>query len=96
MELHEQLNLVKDEESLLAFVRQLQLDRIASIESKRKSPSSPYGPEARGWENTSIESFLEAAYSWAEATNFGVSQGMAPSNPWLRFAAFLYCGKIYE
>lgn len=96
MELHEQLKLVKDEESLLAFVRELQLDRIVSIEQERKSKSSPYGPDARGWENTSIESFLEGALSWADATNFGATQGLLPSNPWRKFAVFLYCGKIYE
>jgi hypothetical protein len=96
MELHEQLNLVKDELSLLAFVRELHLDRTASVEQERNSNSSPYGPEARGWENTSIESFLQGALSWAEATHFGATQGLPPSNPWQKFAVFLYCGKIYE
>jgi acyl-CoA synthetase (AMP-forming)/AMP-acid ligase II len=27
---------------------------------------------------------------------FGISQGLQPSNSWQQFAAFLYCGKIYE
>lgn len=61
-----------------------------------RSLSSPYGPDAGGWENISIESFLEAALAWAESTNFGASQGLSDSNLWQKFAVFLYVGKIYE
>ena len=51
----------------------------------------------RGWQNLTIEDFLEAALAWAEASNFGRSQGVDDSaNPWRRLAIFLYCGKIYE
>jgi len=96
MELYERLNLVNDESSLIAFVHALAKDRIASLAIEQVQPSSPYGPDALGWENTSIESFLESAASWAESTNFGLSQELSPDNPWKRFAVFLYCGKIYE
>lgn len=90
------LNDVNDESSFLAFVSALAADRVDSGEKEKISPSSPYSAAANGWENTSIEAFLKGAVAWGEASNLGISQGLSPSNPWLRFATFLYCGKIYE
>jgi hypothetical protein len=87
---------VDSEESLLVFIAALAKDRRDAVVAERDNPSSPYGPDAGGWENTSIEDFLEGAASWAEDTNFGLTQGIPPDNPWKRFAAFLYLGKIYE
>jgi hypothetical protein len=50
-----------------------------------------------GWQNGTIEQFLEAALSWAEDTGFGRTQGLADNVvPWRRLAVFLYTGKIYE
>jgi hypothetical protein len=96
MELHEQINQVTDEQSFLSFARALMLDRVAAVNTEEKSRSSPYGPDAGGWENTSIEAFLESAIAWAEVSNFGTNQKLGTGNPWKKFAAFLYCGKIYE
>jgi hypothetical protein len=96
VELREALESVSDEISFLAFVRLLAEDRRHELEKDAASPSSPYGSSANGWENGTIESFLGAAVAWAEATDVGLSQGHSPENPWKRFAAFLYCGKIYE
>lgn len=96
LDLKELLNNVNDESSFLAFANALALDRVQSRESEKVSPSSPYSATANGWENTSIEDFLDGAIAWGESTNLGVSQGLSPSNLWLRFATFLYCGKIYE
>jgi len=96
MELHEQLATVNDERSFLAFARALQLDRVAAVAAESRVPSLPYGQDAGGWENVSIESFLESALAWAEASDFGASQGLASTNLWKKFAVFLYCGKIYE
>ncbi len=96
MELHEQLDEVKDQQSLLNFIRALAKDRADAVSAEKKSPSSPYGPDAGGWENTTIESFLEAGAAWAEDTKFGETQNLSPANPWQQFASFLYCGKIYE
>jgi hypothetical protein len=95
MELHEQADAVSDWSSLLAFVKALIADREAEIAKENQSPSPPYGPGANGWENGSIEGFLDAASRWAESTNFGEKQGLS-GNPWRQFASFLYCGKIYE
>ncbi len=92
----ELLDLVKDEQSFLAFAEALAQDRAASVVAEQQQPSSPYGPDAGGWENSSIEHFLESAVAWARSTDFGKTQGLAANNPWRQFAEFLYCGKIYE
>ena len=87
---------VNSEESLLVFIAALVKDRRDAVLAEKENPSSPYGPDAGGWENTSIEAFLEAGAAWAESTHFGLTQGIPQDNPWKRFASFLYCGKIYE
>jgi len=90
------LERVSSEESLLAFIAALAKDRRQAVVAERENPNSSYGPDAGGWENRSIEDFLDAAAAWAESTNFGLTQGLAADNPWKRFAVFLYLGKIYE
>ena len=92
MELHEQLETVTDATSFLAFVRALTKDR----EAEAGRAIDDFGRGENGWENHSIEDFLGAALSWAEATNIGATQGLSDASPWKRFAVFLYCGKIYE
>ena len=87
---------VHDRDSFLAFVAALVKDREASVAAERVAPSSPYGPDAGGWENVTIESFLFAALRWAESTGMGVSQGLPAGPSWQGFAAFLICGKCYE
>lgn len=96
MELHEQLERVTDQESFVVFVRALAQDRVTATESEAKNPAPPYGADAGGWENKSIEAFLEAALAWAEDSNFGATQGLTTASLWRKFAMFLYCGKIYE
>jgi hypothetical protein len=96
MELHEQLDRVTDQASFLAFARALAQDRAAAAQADATSSASPFGADADGWESTSIESFLEAAVSWAEDSDFGARQGLASASPWKQFAVFLYAGKIYE
>ena len=95
-ELMTTLAAVTDAKSLLAFICALVADRESAVQREKEQPSSPYGPDAGGWENVRIESYLEAATRWAESTDFGVSQGLNPDNLWSRFAHFLYVGKIYE
>lgn len=67
---------VIDEESFLIFVRALTADREKAVRMEVASPSSPYGPDAGGWENTTIESFLEGAAAWAEDSDFGRRMGI--------------------
>jgi hypothetical protein len=96
MELYQLLELVKDEQSFLTFVEGLCEDRKLDAEAEGSSPSSPYGPTARGWENVTLESFLEAARRWAIDSKFGANQNLGSASPWRKFAAFLYSGKFYE
>jgi hypothetical protein len=96
IKLHELLELVRDEATLLDFVAALRRDRLAEDAQQGDSSSRPFGHGVRGWENHTISDFLEAASAWAESTRFGLDQGIDPANPWKRFAVFLYCGKIYE
>lgn len=90
------LEQVSDRASFFAFVRALIADRADAAAKEQVEPSNPWGPGANGWENDTIEAFLEAALRWAEDTNMGVSQGLADAPTWRAFAVFLYCGKIYE
>ena len=96
MDAFEALEKVHDRESFFAFVRALIADRNASVAQERQVSSSPYSAHAGGWDNTTIETFLRAALSWAESTGMGVSQGLPEEPSWKAFAVFLYCGKIYE
>ncbi len=90
------LDAVRDRDTFLAFVSALAADRRASVAAEQQAPSSPYGPDAGGWENITIEQFLEASLAWAESTGMGVSQGLSDEPSWKSFATFLYCGKTYE
>lgn len=83
MELSDLLNEVSDDQSFLRFARALMEDGSVATEEN-------------GWQNSTINGFLDSAIAWAEASDFGLSQGLQPSNPWRQFAVFLYCGKIYE
>jgi hypothetical protein len=94
--IHQILQRVDSPQSFLEFTRALVADRIAAAGAESASPSAPYGPDAGGWENTTIETFLDAAAAWAEDSSFGESQGLQRANLWRVFATFLYCGKSYE
>lgn len=52
---------VSDFKSFLAFVEALAADRVDAIQQEeRSSYSKEWGPWANGWQNATIESFLEA------------------------------------
>lgn len=89
-ELHELLNAVADQDSFLRFANALRDDR------ERGAAPDAFGRGPRGWENHTIEDFLEAAIAWATTTSFGETQDGTNRSPWWQFASFLYCGKIYE
>jgi hypothetical protein len=95
-QLSEMLENVSDEKSFLLFVEALIADRMHAAAMRKGNPAGPWGPDAGGWENTSIDKFLESAVAWATDSNFGTNQGLSASNPWKRFAVFLLAGKIYE
>jgi len=86
---------VKDRESFLVFVKALAADREEAIKLEAENPSSPYGPDAKGWENTSIEHYLESAAAWTEDW-IGREEELPEKPSWSDFARFLYAGKYYE
>jgi hypothetical protein len=92
MDLHEMLENVDGPESFLEFVRQLHADRLSEV----SKPKDAFGRGASGWENHTIEAFLDAAVSWGEDTDMGASLGLEDASAWKRCAVLLYCGKIYE
>ena len=96
MKLYERIDTVNDERSFLKFVDALRKDREKEVTAQSATPVDPCGRGPYGWENHTIEDFLEAAQAWAEDSNFGESQNLKEASPWKKFAVFLYCGKIYE
>jgi hypothetical protein len=87
---------VTDESSFIRFLRALAEDREDAINKEKLNPSSPYGSGANGWENGTIEAFLECASAWGEASRYGLQHYKKPENPWKRCADIIYMGKIYE
>jgi hypothetical protein len=95
MELEDYLDNVTDEKSFLEFAKALQADKEDEDRKEKVIPVNPYSHGHNGWENSTIDGFLESAVAWAEDGNFGES--IEPdANPWKKFALFLYGGKIYE
>lgn len=95
-DLFDEASAVSDEDSFLAFLNSLREDREAERTIEVSHPSSPYGPGALGWENGSIEAFLDAAFSWGIASRKGTVAYQVPSNPWCRAAQIICAGKFYE
>lgn len=81
---------VYDETTFIVFLNALLVDFQQSRKIEAGTPSSPYSAAAKGWENTTIDGFLEAAVAWAH------DAPPKDENPWRRAANILYAGKIYE
>lgn len=95
-DLSDALKAVQDEESFLQFLLALRDHREASIEETQKNPSSPYGPDALGWENTTIERYFDTAVRWARDSVNGNPFYKRPDNPWRRCADILYAAIGYQ
>jgi hypothetical protein len=98
-DLHELAEEVVDEQTFISFVKALVDDREEAIRLQLDEPTSPYEADAGGWENISIEHFLESASVWAEDSEFGRSlpnMQLINVSTWRRFAEFLLAGKHYE
>jgi hypothetical protein len=91
MELHKLLETVNSKQSFLDFVGSLRQDRIDELEKEKIKKSSPYGPGANGWENGTIESFLDAIYSYGQDND-----EIKEEPDWRMFALLLMAGKMYE
>jgi hypothetical protein len=94
-ELFRMLESVHDEETFLQFLLALRDDREASI-AEEETPSSRLGSDTGGWENTTIERFLDTAVRWARDSVNGNPFYKKPDNPWRRCADILYAAKGYE
>jgi len=81
-----------DKDALATFIRQLHADLQASQRAETIQPSSPYGPNAGGWENPDLASFLAAMASWIEDMGDRI-----PTSPtWETVRDMLSAAKIYE
>ena len=100
MEIDELIKRVDSKETFLEFVVALRVDWEASRAEESAHPSSPYGPDARGWENADLGRFLEAMHRWLEsADNYyrNTRQSVDSSQPsWRLFADVLMAAKGYE
>ena len=81
---------VVDRETFLVFLRELARDREIAAAREQAKPKSPYGPDAGGWENTSIEAYLGACAAWA------TDRPIAATASWRVFAEVLLSGKFCE
>lgn len=95
-DLIDKLEGINDRESFFGFVQALIDDREDEVRKEKLLSSNQYGSGHNGWENDTIEGFLESALAWAKTTNMGESQGLSEEASWKAFAEFLYCGKSYE
>ena len=93
-DLDELLERVNDEQSFIAFIQALGAD--FAREQTMNEPLSPYGRSALGWENGSVDAFLEAAGAWAIDSSRQVAAEVASANVWQRCASILLAGKFYE
>jgi len=96
IDLDELLERVNDEQSFIGFIEALGSDFASERILEETTPSSPYGPGALGWENGSIDTFLDAAAAWATASTRSFPPSTPVSNVWQRCASILLAGKFYE
>lgn len=96
VDLDELLERVTDEQSFTEFVAALGADFSRERALEEATASSPYEAGASGWENGSVDTFLDAAAVWAVATSRNAQADAAVSNVWRRCAAILLAGKFYE
>jgi len=87
---------VTDEASFLSFIRALARDRADEVRKEAISPSHPFSAGVNGWQNGSIETFLDAAHEWGESSVDGLQHYRHPRNPWTRAAHIIAAGKYYE
>jgi len=87
---------VHDEETFLQFLTALMKDREREIELEKENPSSPYDAGALGWQNITIEGFLESSIAWANDTDINTENDPKAQNPWARAAQIIHAGKTYE
>ena len=90
MDLCDLVDRVVDRKTFFEFLSALIADREDEVEKEKRNPSSPFSPGVNGWENGSIETFLDAALAWAH------DNGLSEEPSWRTFAQILHAGKFYE
>lgn len=95
VDIDELLERVNDEQSFIGFIESLGAD-FASERALEKTNPSSYEAGALGWENGSVDTFLDAAAAWATASNMHSPSNVPVSNVWRRCATILLAGKFYE
>ena len=85
-----------DEASFIAFLGALKRDRRDDCDREKCQATPPFSSSGSGWNNASIEEFLDAAIGWASDTKSGAKYYSVPENPWTRCAQILLMGKMYE
>lgn len=90
------LDNVVDQPSFLSFIDALANDFAMDRNAEASNPSPAYGASALGWENVTVDAFLDAAHAWGTST-LGRHEFDRPGiSPWRRCAEILYAGKVYE
>ncbi|MFN0064106.1 MAG: hypothetical protein ACKVPX_16485 [Myxococcaceae bacterium] len=92
MELYELIERVNSRDTFLEFVAALRADLRESNEQEAAVPSSPYSPNARDWENPSLDGYLEALHAWTDDVGDRIREPLS----WRTFADMLYAAKSYE
>lgn len=95
-DLYDLSDAVHDEESFIVFLSALMKDRENEVQVEKANLSSAFDSDGPGWQNTTIESFLESAIAWAEDSKDRKAHYENPGKPWLRVAKVLHAGKTYE
>jgi hypothetical protein len=94
MELHELLEEVKNRETFVAFVSALIKNRRDADELRRQNPEKYKWSSVLGWENGSIDTYLNPALRCFDDNKRLDDE--PEEITWKKFAEFLYGGKIYE
>jgi hypothetical protein len=87
------LKAVVDEVTFVSFLEELAADFSADAKEAAAAGTSPYGAGPRGWQNGTVDQFLECAASWSTDAQ---GRFRTSGNPWQRCAQILYMGKLYE
>ena len=88
---------VDSKKSFLRFLQALAEDAEAAATELKRTSDGKVNPRPRGWENGSIEAFLDAMSAWADSTSGITRKPMVPEQAsWSVFAQILLAGKFYE
>jgi hypothetical protein len=87
---------VTDERAFIRLLQMMAVDRQDEQQMELAKRSAPYSAGANGWDNCSIEAFLEAAAAWGEATSRTTNLGAEASDAWRRAAMIVVAGAFYE